>query len=510
MADAPPALVVYAGQVATYVCDAGDVQPTYPTLPPITEELLRLVRQRLHISAAAHVSGPSPSTASAAAAPGSTPVDGVRRQMQQRADNLCQRVLPLMAGRQVVLVVPLCHAASYREEWVRLCFDAHVRTRRLVLMSDTVASAFACGVDSGVVLHASLFAVSVCRVEAGSSTRYGHSSAGGVQALCGARCSSQLMAEWPELAAVLAAAAPPRDAAAATEAATSTEDATRLSSVDWAAAAVVSPACRDALIRAFGFKAYTAVVVRALAESSQQQQRPPSTSSSSKGKGKGGGGGRHTASLLLAELRRVYPRAARRAPGQLEKLLARVVQGGSPAQVAGDTEPCVLAGEALAVPHLRDLFHQLVTHCGDDLWAVVERERRLRKRCPPAAVVADGISAPVNSGAAAPASASQDSAGSSSDSGDDSDTEETTPDRPASDSASSSPASTSSSVSDASEDASWLHPQPTPLPTAPWWLPLLGGSIVGRLTDHDLQRALITEEEARESNGAVVHDRILL
>ncbi|KAG5472758.1 hypothetical protein LSCM4_02081 [Leishmania orientalis] len=533
MSGDPPALVVYAGQMATYVCEGGDVQPTYPVAHPITEEVLRLLRQEQHQSTIA-----DPSTSPSASTSTYTSGDRVSR-LKQRAHEVRSRILPLMQGRFVLLVVPLGSTASYREEWTRLCFDGHVLARRLVMLADTVASAFACGMDSGIVVHASLSTVSMCRVEAGCSTRYSNSHMGSVEMLCGSKLSLQLTEEWPKATFSAAtrncvsmpALEPANDAVVAT-ASKGSADNHLVGNSGAALVDLASPEYRDALIRVFGFKAYSVVIARAQMES---QQRQVAMRTSSKGKGKGHG--KQCAPSLLAELRQTYPRAVRQAPGQLEKLLVRVVQGGptKPASEAllEDREPCILAGEALAIPYVHALFDYIVKRCGDDVWTVVERERRARKRSSiisrmqqrPSPTHEEGqrgtarkaeaeaahSAANGSSNEAATCTPRQSPRSSSSTSSDEnvSDEEEEVEGESSFSSLSSRSSSVTSFLEDSVEDT-WLQSQPTPLPTAPWWLPLLGGSIVSRITYKDLQRAVITAEEARETNGTVVHWRMLL
>ncbi|KAG5472379.1 hypothetical protein LSCM1_03778 [Leishmania martiniquensis] len=533
MSDDPPALVVYAGQMATYLCDGGDVQPTYPVEHPITEDVLRLLRQEQHQS---EVADPRASASASAA----TDMSGDRAsRARQRAQEIRSRIFPLMQGRYVVLVVPLSSTASYREEWTRLCFDGHVLARQLVMLTDTVASAFACGMDSGIVVHASLATVSMCRVEAGCSTRYSSSRMGSVQMLCGPKLSLQLTGEWPRAAFSVAASnsismpalehANDGEVTAASEGGASHYLA---GSGVCGLADLTSPEYRDALIRVFGFKAYSAVIVHAQMAS---QQRQIEAVASSEGKGKSTGSQRSPS--LLAELHQTYPGAVRRAPGQLEKLLVRVVQGAptTPTSAARreGREPCVLAGEALAIPYVRELFDFVVRHCGDDVWAEVERERRARKRSSIAGrlhqchspsqqegqggtqgtVELEAARCAIKGGSteAATCTRRQSSSSGSSTSGDKDFCEED--EEVEGESSSSSVTSRSSSMSSSSEDSvedAWLQSQPTPLPTAPWWIPLLGGSIVSRITYKDVQRAVITAEEARETNGTVVHWKMLL
>ncbi|GET90759.1 hypothetical protein, conserved [Leishmania tarentolae] len=531
MSGDPPALVVYAGQMATYMCEGGDVQPTYPILHPITEEVLRLLRGEQCQTA---LLDPSPASASSL-----THKSGDRAwRMKQQAQELRCHMLPLMKDRFVLLVVPLSSTASYREEWTRLCFDSHVLARRLVMLTDTVASTFACGVDCGVVIHASLSTVSICRVEEGCSTRYTNSHIGSLQMLCGVKPSLELVEEWSKVAhsvttsnaTLVSSLGPSEDAEVDTAAEDGADKHPRKGGVD-ALVDLTSPEYRDVLIRAFGFQAYREIIVRAQMEA---QQRQAAMTSSSKGKGKGCG--RQRAPSLLDVLKRKYPRAARRAPGQLEKLLARVVQGGptTPASPSflEDGEPCVLAGEALAIPYVRALFDCLVNRCGDDIWAVVERERRARKRAPTTShlqhhpspsdhedhrdVIGKAKSEAAHSGASggsdeAATGVQQRNSNTTSitSNGEDvSDEEEEEVDE-SSLSSSSSYSSSGTFLHDSSDKDTWLQSQPTPLPAAPWWLPLLGGSIVSRLTDKDVQRAVITSEEVRETNGTIIHWRML-
>ncbi|CAJ1990947.1 hypothetical protein conserved [Leishmania donovani] len=532
MSGDPLALVVYAGQMATYVCEGGDVQPTYPILNSITEEVLRLLRQEQCQTTAPDQSAP-------ASASSAMHTSGDRTWLlKQQAQELRYHFLPLLLGRFVLLVVPLSSTASYREEWTRLCFDSHVRARRLVMLTDTVASAFACGMDSGVVVHASLSTVSMCRVEEGCSTRYSNSHMGSLQMLCGVKLSLQLAEEWPKVAnsvttsnSTSVPALGPVKGAEVDTAVEGDADKHLWSSGGGASVDLKNPAYRDTLVRAFGFKAYRDVIVRAQMEA-QQHQAAMTTSS----KGKGKGGTRQRAPSLLDDLHRKYPRGVRRAPGQLEKLLARVVQGGptTPASAAflEGGEPCVLAGEALAIPYVHALFDYLVKRCGDDVWAVVERERRARKRSLTASrpqhrsspshhdhrdTMRKAESGAAHSGAnggsdeAATGTRRHNSSTSrSTSSGKDLSDEEEEGKEESSFSSSSSYSSSGTSLPDRSDEDTWLRLQPTPLPAAPWWLPLLGGSIVSRLTDKDLQRAVITAEEARETNGTMVHWRMLL
>ncbi|CAC9513584.1 conserved hypothetical protein [Leishmania infantum JPCM5] len=532
MSGDPLALVVYAGQMATYVCEGGDVQPTYPILNSITEEVLRLLRQEQCQTTAPDQSAP-------ASASSAMHTSGDRTWLlKQQAQELRYHFLPLLLGRFVLLVVPLSSTASYREEWTRLCFDSHVRARRLVMLTDTVASAFACGMDSGVVVHASLSTVSMCRVEEGCSTRYSNSQMGSLQMLCGVKLSLQLAEEWPKVAnsvttsnSTSVPALGPVKGAEVDTAVEGDADKHLWSSGGGALVDLKNPAYRDTLVRAFGFKAYRDVIVRAQMEA-QQHQAAMTTSS----KGKGKGGTRQRAPSLLDDLHQKYPRRVRRAPGQLEKLLARVVQDGptTPASAAflEGGEPCVLAGEALAIPYVHALFDYLVKRCGDDVWAVVERERRARKRSLTSSrsqhrsspshhdhrdTMRKAESGAAHSGAnggsdeAATGTRLHNSSTSrSTSSGKDLSDEEEEEEEESSFSSSSSYSSSGTSLPDRSDEDTWLRLQPTPLPAAPWWLPLLGGSIVSRLTDKDLQRAVITAEEARETNGTMVHWRMLL
>lgn len=532
MSSDPLALVVYAGQMATYVCEGGDVQPTYPILHPITEEVLRLLRQ-------AQCQATAPDQSAPASASSAMHTSGDRAwPLKQQVQELRYHFLPLLQGRFVLLVVPLSSAPSYREEWTRLCFDSHVLARRLVMLTDTVASAFACGMDNGVVVHASLSTVSMCRVEEGCSTRYSNSHMGSLQMLCGMKLSLQLAEEWPKVANTAATSnstlVPAFGPVKGAEVDTAGEGGAHKHLWGSGVGAVVdltSPAHRDALVRAFGFKAYRDVIVRAQMEA-QQHQAAMTTPS----KGKGKGGTRQRAPSFLDDLRQKYPRAVRRAPGQLEKLLARVVQGGptTPASAAfvEGGEPCVLAGEALAIPHVYALFDYLVKRCGDDVWAVVERERRARKRSlttsrsqhlssPSHHDHRDTMSKAESGAAHLGANGGSDEAATgtrrhssstsrSTSSGKDLSDEEEEEEEESSLSSSSSYSSSGTLLSDSSDEDTWLQSQPTPLPAAPWWLPLLGGSIVSRLSDKDVQRAVITAEEARETNGTMVHWRMLL
>lgn len=497
--------------MATYVCEGGDVQPTYPILHPISEEVLRLLRQEQSQATAPDQSAP-------ASASSSMHTSGDRAwRLKQQAQELRYHFLPLLQGRFVLLVVPLSSTASYREEWTRLCFDSHVLARRMVMLTDTVASAFACGMDRGVVVHASLSTVSMCRVEEGCSTRYSNSHMGSLQMLCGVKLSLQLAEEWPRVANSVTTsystsfpALGPAKGAEMDTAVESSADKHLWNSGVGALVDLTSPAYRDALIRAFGFKAYRDVIVRTQME---EQQHQVAMTTSSKGKGKGSG--------------------RQRAPGQLEKLLARVVQGGptTPASAAflEGGEPCVLAGEALAIPYVHALFDYLVKRCGDDVWAVVERERRARKRSlttsrlqhrPPPSHHEDHRSTMSKAGSGAAhsgANGGSDEAATGTGRHGSSTSRSTSSDKDLSDEeeeeeeeSSSSSSSSGTSLSDSSDEDTWLQSQPTPLPAAPWWLPLLGGSIVSRLTDKDVQRAVITAEEARETNGTTVHWRMLL
>uniref|UniRef100_A0AAW3BH86 Actin-like protein n=1 Tax=Leishmania naiffi TaxID=5678 RepID=A0AAW3BH86_9TRYP len=532
MSGDPLTLVVYAGQMATYVCEGGDVQPTYPILHSITEEVLRLLRQEQRQSTA-------PDHSTSASSSSTTYASGDRASLlKQQAQELRCRLLPLMQGRFVLLVVPLSSTASYREEWTQLCFDECALARRLVMLADTVASAFACGMDSCVVVHASLSTVSMCRVEAGCSTRHSNSHMGSLQMLCGAKLSLQLTEEWPKVTFSVTASdsnsvpelVPSNDAEVTAGIGGDTDMHLGSSGVG-ALVDLASPKHRDALIHAFGFKAYSAVVVR-----SQMEAQEPQVTMTTSSKGKGKGGGRQRASSLLDELRQVYPRAVRRRPGQLEKLLARVVHGGSttPASAVRHDggEPCVLAGEALAIPYVYALFAYVVKRCGDDVWAIVQRERRARKRSLTTpqlqhrpfpndheghrGTTNKAESGETHSGASgacdevAPATHRQNSSTSSSTRSGKGDSEDEGVENESSCSNSSSHSSSVTSLLGKSEKDTWLRLQETPLPEAPWWLPLLGGSIVSRLTDQDVQRALITAEEARETKGTVVHWKMLL
>lgn len=533
MSTEQPALVVYAGQMATYVCEGGDVQPTYPIEQPITEEVLRLLCQDQPALTTSPPLVPAVAPASGAAHASSDRAVHGRR----RAERLRRLFLPLLAHRFIVLVVPLSSATAYREEWTRLCFHSSVQARRLVVLADTVACAFACGIDGGLVLHASLNTVALCRVEAGCSTRYSNSQMGSVHMLCGASVAAKLTESWPDVAVKLAH--PSTDTSSTeyggTLAGESAADEVLSGSIG-AAPDLAAAEYRDAVIRAFGYRAYVAVVLRAQVAAQLRQQRQ-----SQAGSGKGKGRQRQREPSLRQALDALYPRPIRRAPGQLEKLLVRVVQG-EPAAGGHDGEPCVLAGEALAIPHVRELLEYVVRHCGERLWRVVERERRRLRRSRHAAHAGEGtrrssarteksVEAAGTRGAAraratpdtAEAATSyrrrhSESSYGSGNSADTSESEDSSASTSSGDGDSSSASAASSSASsrtegDASDDEdeedAWLHTQPTPLPSAPWWLPLLGGSVVSRLTEQDLQRAVIYEDEAMESNGTVVHWRML-
>ncbi|KAG5498661.1 hypothetical protein JKF63_02947 [Porcisia hertigi] len=532
MSGGPLALVVYAGQMATYVCEGGDVQPTYPILHPITEELLLLLRQDQSQSLVTD-------WCTSASASTTTHASGDRAWLlKQKAQGIRSCLLPLMQGRLVLLVVPLSSTASYREAWTQLCFDGHVLARRLIMLSDTVASAFACGMNSGVVIHASLSTVSMCRVEAGCSTRYSNSHLGSVQMLCGPKLSMQLTEEWSKLALVVSTPNSSTSMRAFEVTKGAELDTAREGGADkqhpeshrlMGLVKLTGAEYRDSLIRTFGLKAYTAVIIRA---QMKEQERQESRAISSKGKGKGGN--RQGSLSPLDELRQRYPRAVRQAPGQLEKLLARVAQGGPTTPVSAAPleggEPCVLAGEALAIPYVRALFEYVVRNCGDDTWRVVKREQRGRKRSSTTRwrphrprsgrsddqrsssneAKTEAMCSDANSDSAETFRGTRQHTSDSSgeeDNGSEEDTEEETE---SSSSDSSSDSSSMASLLDNSDDDTWLRSQTTPLPSAPWWLPLLGGSIVSRLSDKDLQRAIITAEEARETRGTVIHWRMLI
>lgn len=491
MASGLPSIVLYAGSAATYLCEAGDVQPTYPFLQPISEELLRQLQ--LTSSTTALSNG----------------ADCSSSHMQHNAAWIRTHVFPLLRHRTMFLVLPLSSSASYREEWVRLCFHADVQVRRLVVVSDTVADGFACGCRSCVVLHASLNAVSVSRVEEGCSVRYGNSHVGSVQSLCGETVTAKLAEHLPTLAADVAL----RNATKQGSGSDDEEKSDAAADVSGMASCEIDVdlfdgSYRDELVHTFGYKAYCAAIAIP-----RQQQLNAESRSNSKGKGKGKGKGRaqkrgRASDSLLDALHHAYPRAVREAPGQLEKLLARVVQGSVRA-VDENTEPCIVAGEALAVPCLQQLYTYVARHCGSAVWATAELERKARQRRRTQADHGTSDNAGrTRADEQHPGEAHHEAGNRSCRS----------PRTKLSDQTSSSGSSISTSEDEDSDDDSydddadnlWLHIQPTPLPSAPWWLPLLGASVISRLTDHDLQRALITEEEARESNGTIVHWKILL
>jgi hypothetical protein len=484
MASSLPAIVLYAGGAATYVCEEGDVQPTYPYVQPITEELLRSLEVSPSATASCNTGG-----------------DRLAPSVKQSTTLIRHYLFPLLHERTVFVVLPLGSSASYREGWVRLCFGAEVRVRRLVVLSDAVASSFACGRTRCVVLHASLQGVSVSRVEAGSSIRYSNSRVGSVQDLCGEAAAMKLAENLPAVAAAAAVAV--RCSQGSSEGDEDETAAVCPGNVENVALTVdlTELKYRDALVHAFGYRAYrNAIAV-------PQQRRVDAERRSSVG-GKGKGGGRASLSLLTA-LRRAYPREVRDAPGELEKLLARVVQGGSTSSSSDETEPCILAGETLAVPYMQQLFIEVVQRCGGAVWAAVEKDRKAKQR------QASSSSSDQRSGTAETAHQrkSKEEIGPG-----DLGNKPSTPlhKRFKKEMGTSTCYGSSSSISDESgsdyddDDDMWLHLQPTPLPTAPWWLPLLGASVVSRLSDQDLQRAVITEEEARESNGTVVHWKVLL
>lgn len=463
MASASPAIVLYAGSAATYVCEAGDVQPTYPHLQPITEDLLKL----LH-------------SASAQTVPAAVADRQKTRLGGGAVAALRQHLVPLLRHRTVFLVLPLASSASYQEEWVRWCFHADVAVRRLLVLSDTVADSFACGQDSCVVLHASLHTISVSRVKAGCSTRYGNSRVGSVQGLCGEAAAAKLAAEVSRVAAALSVqrcgSGSDDEEEGASAADSSARGAEASLMVDLSAAEY-----RNSLVHAFGYQVYRAVIA-------VPQQERLRRAAQGTGKGKGKGRGASTPSLLDA-LKQAYPREVRHAPGQVEKLVARVAQGVVSTPSVAESEPCILAGEALAVPYMTELLRCVLRRCGDKTWTAVEHEQRARQRRLRAQRGdADGTyEAEATAAKRHKTESSEDTSTSSS---------------------TSSSSSASDEESEEDEDV-WLHLQPTPLPTAPWWLPLLGASLVSRLPESDLQRITITEDEARESNGTIVHWKML-
>lgn len=499
MTSTAPAIVIYAGSAATYICEEGDVQPTYPTLPPFTEELLRSLQQSQ--SAVPHT--------------------------KQNVTFLVKYFFPLLRRRTVVLVLPLSSTTGYREEWVRFCFHAAVQVRHLVVLSDTVADSFACGQVNCAVLHVSLHGVSVSRVSAGCSTRYGNSHVGSLHALCGDGVTAKVVELLPRAAAAKAvrnAEAQQQRFRREEESDDTDEDVDGAATVEWSFANDVDLGVdltdlryRDALVYAFGYRAYRAVIV-----APQQQQLDAASQRSMKGKGKGKG--QKHASSLLDKLRQSYPREVREAPGQLEKLLARVVQGGSEEGVAGVTTPCILAGEALALPFMQQLYTYLIHHCGSAVWDAVEEERRAKQRRMRLGAKEAEYHAMDNrhSGGDESENAKAQSGGEACHKRAAAGADKSFLARPhkrsreeATDLSSSSGSTDEDATSDSddeeeSEEELWLHRQPTPLPTAPWWLPLLGASVLSRLAPKDLQRASILEEEARESNGTVVHWKMLL
>ncbi|KPI90367.1 hypothetical protein ABL78_0443 [Leptomonas seymouri] len=482
MASSSPAIVLYAGSAATYICEAGDVQPTYPLVQPITKEVLCELQSSQFSTSSSSLG------------------DRKTSHVKQSTAVLRKHLLPLLHDRTVFLVLPLSSSTSYSEEWVRFCFHAEVHVRRLVVLSDTIADSFACNRNSCIVLHVSLSTVSVCRVEAGCSTRYGNSHVGGVHALCGGgeTVMLKMVERLPTVAAAMATSKAETTSGSAEEGDDDGMAANDISYTEELGIDLSDVKYRDELIRAFGYKAYRAVIVVP-----QQQRMDAASKPPAKGKGKGSDRVQRrsrASSSVLNALRRAYPREVREAPGQLEKLLARVVQGGSVAPSSlEETEPCILAGEALAVPYVRQLYAFIICRCGGAVWDAVELERRAKQRR-----VSAGLSERGYVDGASMTQQGTEGASFDPDKG----SSIPMPKRIKKEASDSSDSSSDDRESD--DDDDWLHLQPTPLPTAPWWLPLLGASVVSRLPDQDLQRAYITEEEARESNGNVVHWKVLL
>lgn len=363
---AAAAAVLYVGQLATYLCDAGDFVPTYPTERPITEDLLQQFVSH-HTDDNGEV---------------------VREAVPAAADapwrELTRALHAVLADRDVVAVVPLGAPSEFQRLLVVLLFSAAVRARSLVVVSEALADVIACGCvavsrpgaagggsssgdrlsgaaagadghASTVVVHASPSHITLARVVDGSSVKYSVSKAGSPIALARG------------------------DAPSATGGSSSSStNNSQIMAVD-----LLDDKYRAELIAAFGYLPYVraraafassgpGVSATAAGTKKGNKQKaskrncdrsaPTTTPTTATEERNDGGRG--------SEWKADYTAAQKRQPGALEKLLARVCttssSGGVPCLDADRPLPTVVCGEALTVaPFLRALLIEVVRRSGD-------------------------------------------------------------------------------------------------------------------------------------------------
>lgn len=440
------AAVLYIGECGTYLCDAGDVQPTYDTETVLCEELLYLMRSENRSI-------------------GNNRVTEARwREVGKMRDRLAHH----LRGRHVILVAPLHSTPAFREQLVLFCFDAFVGAVSATLLADTVADCFACGLADAVVVHVSLSTVSVSRMEDGCSVKYSSSHLWSVPNLLQSSCIEPAI----------------RGGVDSTATSLTVES---LSHVD-----VRLPSCRADLIAAFGLGVYSDVVAKEL---TSEMHCITSGETSHL---------RIPVPPPLHKFSQEYPEITRAAAGALEKLLARMVRIGE-----RGTCPVVLAGEGLAVPLAEQLFRNLAMRCGVTVHPVGENQsshvngKRVREIVSVPVLKASHVEYfGASTSTVTRCDNPLESAAKSSLPADKKQYRDPLP------IATEIPTSRSlQRVATRNDTSAYIYP--TPLPTAPWWLPILGGSLVAQLPDSDLSRARMTAQEVQESCGTVVHWKAL-
>ncbi|ESL11561.1 hypothetical protein TRSC58_00685 [Trypanosoma rangeli SC58] len=415
-------IVLVVGELATYLCRSGEIRPFLEDAP-IPEEVLRLT---------------PPFSLSL--------TESATSLKQKKALQLVSRLREHVLDRNIVVVLPMHVSSEYREKVVMFLF-ARLEVRTIIVLSDLVADTFGAGLRESLVLHASLRALSVGRVESGVTVKYAASVSGSPlhllkfstargEGCCDGQGDVGSKAESPggtkeeekeEEGEVNGEERDGGDALSLFLRLSLGRSFSSATAVD-----LLDEQYRGVLFSYFGEEVYQRVVAsQEFREAGMKRRRDEAKEK-----------------VESAVARTNDSLQGKR--GVLKHLIATITDGAS--------LPVIVTGEALrVVPLLRNFLEETVRECGTKF---------------------------ATEGALLSSSASL--ASSSTTDGSD------------------------SSKSFSLEEGGLLHLQPLPLQESPWMLSLLGGSLVSQLSLGELSRLRISREDALSSKGGIIHWRSVL
>ncbi|KAH9580048.1 hypothetical protein LSM04_006999 [Trypanosoma melophagium] len=451
-------IVLVLGELATYLCRAGEPRP-FLEEKAIPEDFLGC-------------------TTSSTASTSSTAKTASK---QEAASRIISKLREHILDRNIIMVFPIHSSQEYREKLLLFVFEK-LQVRTVIAISDLVADAFALGPRESLVLHASLSKLSIGRVEAGVTVKYTTSTAGSLSQIvkptaCNGNCNHNVDGKEMKTDGVRSTENGDTGSLTNTTADTNSnctlgvggDRALSLRSFSSTTVDLLDEKYREKLLSFFGDVVYQSVV------SLQEKQQGHHNSIRLK---RGRTDEKHEDNGEEEEENKVVGKennwntvpattSRNKRRGVLERLISSVSDG--------DSLPVIITGEALNIaPLLRDFLEETIRICSN-----AHKED------------SDSSSSSLED--------SDSTIGSSSSISTTTTTTTTNNNNNNSDS--------SSSSSSSAYACGLLKLQPLPLPGFSWMLSVIGGSLVAQLSLAELSKLRISREDAISSKGSIIHWR---